>query len=136
MSVRRLRNLVTAIPPESSFGLAMGAYRPGWSNAEELLAIIAELVDQNTRMFVIANSKKGTQAPKPIDIQRPTRVTDAEAKEPKRRQATPAELRAWFGGAVRVSKRGVGRSRCARGHFVKPGTACAQCVDTAVTDQT
>lgn len=42
-----------------------------WTTEHELLALLAELVDQGNRQFVIANSREGAQPPKPIKLTRP-----------------------------------------------------------------
>lgn len=42
-----------------------------WTNQEELLAAIAELVSQSNTLFIQANSKKGARPPKPLRIPRP-----------------------------------------------------------------
>lgn len=42
-----------------------------WSSEHELLALNAELTDAMYRAFIRANSKEGSQQPKPIKIPRP-----------------------------------------------------------------
>lgn len=73
IGARRLINLIEWLPPESALARSCDPLYAGtgWDNKTELLATIAELVDQHSRMFFIANSKKGTHPPKPIKIPRP-----------------------------------------------------------------
>jgi hypothetical protein len=42
-----------------------------WSEERELLALNIEVLDSLRRAFLMANSKKGTKPPKPIQIPRP-----------------------------------------------------------------
>lgn len=114
--------------------------------------MVAELVHENTRAFVIANSKKGTQAPKPLEIPRPPRrrettdpspLTSGETGPVRKRPATSEELVAFFGGNARYTgaKKDpslelgtTGRARCERGHYVKAGAPCRRCAGTAGAD--
>lgn len=131
ISLRRLRSLIGGLPHESAFGLALGAYTPGWGNAEELLALIAELTHDSNRLFVVANSRKGTAIPKRLELERPPR----KGQKKTYRNATSEEIAAMFGlGAIRytgppvetVSGANV-RARCARGHFTSRDGPCRRC---------
>lgn len=88
---------------------------------------MAELVDQGNRLYVMAHSKRGTPAPKPIKINRP----GDERK--RKRKATADELAAFMGGRVRYSgppqAPGVPleRLRCEQGHYVAQGRPCRVC---------
>lgn len=128
MSARRLRHLIAGIPHESALGVALDVYHPGWSNAEELLALLAELQHDHSRLFIVANSKKGTPVPKPLHINRPrgAAATDADRGVGKR-PATSDELVRWFGGRARYSGKRHGRARCEAGHFVRAGAPCSRC---------
>lgn len=42
-----------------------------WSEERELLALNIEVLDSLRRAFLMANSKKGTKPPKPVQIPRP-----------------------------------------------------------------
>lgn len=96
--LRRLRNLIVHLPPDSAFVRTITPRLPQaaapWSTTDYLLALIAELVDANTRAFVSAYSKKGSKQPKPIEIDRP-------GDEPKRPadMSSPEALK-FFAGSV------------------------------------
>lgn len=62
---------------------------------------MAELTDYGNRLFLMANSKKGTQAPKPIQISRPGRQQAVAPDAPPRPQASPDEIARFFGGAMK-----------------------------------
>jgi len=65
--------------------------------------VIAELVDGGNRLFIQAHTKKGTPAPKPLEIRRPSTSTNT-TDPPRKRQATSEELAAFFGaGSVRYT---------------------------------
>lgn len=73
MGSRRIEAMVNALPIDSA---TVRAYDPefagrGWDTKTELLALIAEVVDQHQRLFYMANAKKGTPVPKPLHIPRP-----------------------------------------------------------------
>lgn len=71
--------------------LAPDSVGVGWDAKTELLAVLAEQIDLNTRVLIMANSEKGSQAPRPIYIERPwKRVTPAQ------RQSTPAQIKAFM----------------------------------------
>lgn len=132
VSARRLRTLIAAIPLESALGLALGAYTPAWTNNEELLALIAEQIHENTRAFVIAHSKRGAAAPPALRIPRPDRDSArAAGATDRKRPATSEELVAFFGGSARYtgkpSRHTASSTRCDRGHFTSPGQPCRRC---------
>lgn len=93
MGVRRLNALANALPKDSALAHSIEPRTGTWSNEAELLKAIAELIDQNNRLFISANSKKGTQQPKPIEIPRPW-----EDDKPRRRAATSQEMAKFFKG--------------------------------------
>lgn len=103
ISLRRFRALLRGIPArDSALGAKLDVRQVGeWGNVEELLVLVAQVVDAGNRLFFSAHSKKGAQQPKPLDVPRPGRRGEEEA-EKKRRPATSEELAAFFGGAVRV----------------------------------
>lgn len=76
------------------------AKRESWTNTDELLAMLIEVVDRGDRWFFQANSEKGTELPEPIVITRPGK-NGSDPEEP--RQATAAEMKAFFGGAVQYT---------------------------------
>lgn len=64
----------------------------GWSHDTELLAVMAELIDANTRLHYEINKKKGERTQPPIRIPRPWH------RKKKRRKATLEETQAMLGG--------------------------------------
>lgn len=85
ISIRRLQSLINGLPLDSAL---VRSYDPkrlgrGWGPQEELLAVIAELVDVNNRYFLSAHVKPGTQLPKPIYIARPD---DTQRKPPSSKE--------------------------------------------------
>lgn len=96
--------LISGLPPTgTAIARATGGDIPGWGNAEELLALIAELLDGGNRMFFSAHTKKGTTAPKPLEVRRPIAHDQADddvelVEAPRKRQATSEEIKAFFGG--------------------------------------
>lgn len=71
--------------------------REQWDTTAQLLALVAELIDLGNRNFVAVHSKKGSQIPDPIQIDRPG---PNGASSNGKRKATAAEMKAFFGGAV------------------------------------
>lgn len=67
-----------------------------WGITQELIASLAELVDLNNRLFIVANSKKGARTPDRIIIKRPWEVLK------DRRKATPKEITELMGGGTLV----------------------------------
>lgn len=95
---RRLFSLVSKLPPESALAASLQGEAFGWRNSEELLALIAELLDLNNRLFVQANSKPGSPRPKPLEIPRPYRATEPDRPQPK---ATADEITRFFKGHIK-----------------------------------
>lgn len=52
-----------------------------WTDEKELLATLCELIDFSNRMFLAANTKKGTKIPEPIKIPRPFKREEEEEKK-------------------------------------------------------
>lgn len=129
MSARRLLVLVAGLPHDSAVNRAVVPERawPAYA-AEELLAVLVELVDEGNRLFGAAHSKEGRPHRKPVEVLRPADIIE---RAKPRRQSTPEELARFFGGAVRYTGPrldvGTGRRRCARGHFVGASGVCARC---------
>ena len=84
--MRRLLALVQGLPPGGALDRAANpdTLGVGWGNQEELLAVIAELVDQGNRDFAVANARPGAGKRQPITIDRPGR-------RPRKRQPEPGE---------------------------------------------
>jgi hypothetical protein len=81
---------VNGLPLNGALARAYDPHRlgRGWGAQEELLALIAELVDANTRMFLCAHLPRGQKPPKPIFIRRPD---DNERKA--RPKSTPSQTK-------------------------------------------
>lgn len=94
MGARRLQSLILGLPPSSALAKEISPETSGWGTSEELLATVAELVDLGNRQFAMANSKKGSKAPKPIKITRPW-----EVKKAPKRVASADEISELMGGA-------------------------------------
>lgn len=87
------------LPAESALARAHGAPLPGdWTNADELLAVLAELAHAQILLTLRINTEKGTRLPEPLTIPRP--YVDAEETKPK--LASPEEIRRFFGARGRV----------------------------------
>lgn len=91
ISFRRLGVLVDGLPLESRLARAVGAPKPGsWTNVEELLAGVVEVLGDFRNLFVMANSdpKKGRPNLPPLRVPRP----DADGRKDRKRPATSGEL--------------------------------------------
>lgn len=102
MGGRRLFSLIVNLPRDSALAASIQGEAFGWNNSEELLALIAELLDLNNRLFIQANSKPGSQRPKAIEIPRPTRALPLP--EQPRQKATADEIRRFFKGHIQTPK--------------------------------
>ena len=99
LGVRRLESLVNSLPHDSALARSVDPIYAGkdWDTKTELLAVIAELIDFNSRLYIMAHSKKGAQPPKPIKIPRPGAI---EIEAPKI-SSTDAMSKIWnMGGQV------------------------------------
>jgi hypothetical protein len=96
---------VKGLPPDSAVfreaneNWAWGTAEGQWTTAEELLATLIEVVDQGNRLVIMANTKKGTRVPDPIEIPRPY-------DRAHRRLSTIEEQRKFFAGAVVTQREG------------------------------
>lgn len=77
ISTRRVVNLVRWLPPEAAVWRAL---EQSWSTGEELQALTIELLDSIRRLYIQANTKKGTKLPEPIEIRRPWTPKNATRK--------------------------------------------------------
>lgn len=77
------------LPFDSALSRAADPDRAGrnWTRQDDFLALIAELIDAQTRLLFQINTKKGTRPPDPIFIPRPfekrERTTDPKALQLK-----------------------------------------------------
>lgn len=89
---RRLLALVRGLGPRSALGRAHNQGQD-WSTMEDLLSLLAELVDQGNRMFFAANrGKNADRIPEPIQISRPGVETEVKP------QATSDDVKQFFKG--------------------------------------
>lgn len=104
MGVRRLGALIGGLPLEGAVARSVDPEHlgRGWTTQNELMAVIAELIDQGNRYFFGANSKSGTRQPEPLQVPRPYKRV-----RPPRKQSTPKQLMAFAGktGGVIKAKR-------------------------------
>lgn len=82
VGLRRLASLVNGLPPGGALDRALDpeGWGANWHHAEELLAMIAELLDRDWRQTVAMNSKRGATKPRPLRIPRPGDVRRRAAK--------------------------------------------------------
>jgi hypothetical protein len=103
VGLRRLRSLIAGLPTESAT-----KFKPpdpkAWTRDQQLLALLAELVDYGNRNFIAAHTKKGSPQPKPIKIPRP-------GKQEPQPVGPAAALMRLSGGAIRVSKPGKAKKK-------------------------
>lgn len=95
--------LVKGLPWDSAYGRALDVPDPAqgrWGHTEELLKVVAELIDMNARLFIQANQKPNSPAPKPfVKLRRPDDRDEPQGK----RMATPQEMAAMFGRNARYT---------------------------------
>lgn len=78
MGTRRFVALFDGLGPDTATARAIQPDTWHWTSQHELLATLAELVDQGNRYFLLANSKEGTTQPRPIQITRPGKGAQRE----------------------------------------------------------
>lgn len=104
--MRRFRSLVAGLPRDSATARALDPLGGHWHVETELAAQVVDHLAVLNANFVKANSKPGASVRTPQPVPRPDIVEDAEVAEaPRKRMATPQELRAFFGGSVRYTPR-------------------------------
>lgn len=97
ISFRRLSVLVEGLPIESRLARAAGAPKPGaWTNVEELLAGVVEVLGDFRNLFVMANSDPKKPRPHLPDVRVP-RPGDNGRKD-RKRPATSEELATFLQG--------------------------------------
>lgn len=93
MGARRVLALTRGLPPDSALARSINPEAAAWGNTEELLAVLAELIDHGNRLLFSVNRGKGTRIPEPIKIRRPGSIVE----DIKRAPASHAEVIAFFG---------------------------------------
>lgn len=87
--------MIKQLPPGSPLHRATDPNGWSWGTTDELLAMLAELVDMGNRLFIQANSKKGSRQPKPLEITRPWQ-SEEPPQQQTHRHATADEIRTFF----------------------------------------
>lgn len=88
------------LPQGGAFHRSLRPESFGWTHTDELLAVLAELVDYSNRLFMLANTKKGTKLPDPLQINRPGEDPQKrkDAAKNVKRKPTHEEVVRFFGG--------------------------------------
>lgn len=81
IGLRRLMVLIKGLPPHSALTRSSTSGQE-WTNVEELLATIIEVIDQGNSLFYQSKAKKGSAKWRPVKIARPGRQTSS--KQPRR----------------------------------------------------
>ena len=101
IGMRRLSNLVAGLSPRSTTFRKVYGDGSEWGSAEEILSVIAELIDVLNRLTYSAATGK-TPNWKPLRIPRP--YQNVPIRSEPRRPSTASEIRAFFkGGSGSVS---------------------------------
>jgi len=91
-----MRALIEGLPPRGAVHRAVDPDGWSWSTLEELVAIVAEVVDSGNRLFFSANSGKGAKIPSPIRIARPGRPTARHEEPEKKKKVSHTDVTAFF----------------------------------------
>jgi hypothetical protein len=83
--------LLHHLPRNSAVHREIDPDRWMWTESEELLALVAELVSEGNRLYIMAHAKRGARTPEPLHIPRP-----GERSE-RRKPSSPSEVRGFFG---------------------------------------
>jgi hypothetical protein len=94
---RRVWSLVSGLSPTGATARATVYDGRPWSNTDEFLATVIELLDHGNRMYYGAHRpKSGAQVWDPIKVERPWKEAAEQVAGP-RKQGTTADMRAVFG---------------------------------------
>ena len=93
MGVRRLLSLIGGLPQTSAVWRA--AHDDGWTQQDELLATIVDMLGMNNQLILAVNSKKGAKLPEPVRFPRPWEKEEKTGLA--REQSSTDEVRAFFG---------------------------------------
>ena len=85
VGARRIFALVRGLPMGGALHKALHPDTFAWTHQDELLAIIAEILDHGNRLFLMANTKKGAKMPPPLEIARPGRPSRKELEKQRRK---------------------------------------------------
>lgn len=104
--MRRLLSLVKGLPQEGTAlerVLVPDPLERAYTPTVNLLDAVVSLLDEANHLFYYANrSEDAGPFREPIELRRPSSAGGA-VDEPTRRQATPEEMRRFFGGAIRYT---------------------------------
>ena len=89
LGVRRLLSLMKGLPKDSALQRAAGN---DWTQEDELLASIVDVLNVSNHLFLKANTKAGTTIPEPGYYPRPWENPDGTS----RTLSSPDEARAFF----------------------------------------
>lgn len=81
--MRRLLVLTKGLPRAGAFHRSLDPESWDWGFAEELLAVLTEVVDYGNRLFFAANAQPHTQMPAGIVIRRPGVAEEPPPPAPK-----------------------------------------------------
>jgi hypothetical protein len=90
---------VKGLPSGSAVHKALDPDAWSWTNTEELLATLIEVVDLSNRLFIAAHKDKKTPLPKPLIIPRPQMAP----VQTKQAMSSPAELKKAAGKRIRYT---------------------------------
>lgn len=90
IGVRRLHAFVYGLPKDSSTFRALDPNK-GWTQTDELIASLIQVVDEGNRLFLAANVKQGTRLPEPIQIRRPWE------EEPQPKMTSVEDMKTFLG---------------------------------------
>lgn len=98
ITLRRLEVLVRGLPLESKTARELGAVKPGeWTNVEELLAGVAEIMADFRNLFVLANRDPKKPKPRLPEVRVPRPGSANGQDRAKKKPASGAELAAFIG---------------------------------------
>jgi hypothetical protein len=99
--------LVAGLPRESALARALRPDLAAWSQTDELLALVAELIDHGNRLYFSAHTTARDTQPEPLRVRRPARgelaamAAAQPAPDAVPRMATSEEMAEFFGMTVR-----------------------------------
>lgn len=106
--------MIRGLPRDSALAQSVNPELANWSQTDELLAELLEVVDHGNRLLHAIHTEQGDPQPEPLRIRRPgageleqmaaARGAEVAAEAP--RMATSAEMAAFFGGSAHYAPGG------------------------------